>query len=686
MRILISLVSFGVLALSYTPASALGCKDIPGAKVDPDLQVMATSFGRLLPGRELINEKKLQNEAIAIRRVVATRIQTTDGSARADLMMSNDNTTILSALINGQTFNQTTQSKVTNLGYQDNVEKIALGLAKIGQSGEAFVSPQIGPPLNLDDLSTSNPEITTEQHNLKIAGTPTTQEQTNIRYTCTNDAEFAGNPADLPTMVVLRGVVKAVTIVKTITTDRSLDINISDVAIFKTVSKAEFQDILANFSGIAKMMQVAQVTDPDPVPPSPAASGQTMAQIIEPAVDKATVDIAAENPAQPTSSNAFVTELVAFFSLTKPGTWVLLLLAMLLSGVVFRRSRSNRALSAKKTAVPVEPAAPLLPEPEETSEKIDKESDERPAGLVRVVESSEQIASLRDSVETATTQAREQRQANIQLKLRLDGAENQVRDLTTQVIELQTSSALLESRLTADQRSVLELASSNQQLLGINQGYRESISEIEAEQTALMDKLSLREDALSHAEKLNNEMHNFNEEISHVHNQEKTTRAALEAELDRLDLDYNTLWTSSSERVAQFREETAAQKIQIREMRDDLISLETELNVVRKDRDSLSRDSIIMGNENSRISNEHKAATSMLENKIRQLHLDLAAYRRALAENQIAIPNTSLLPTSSRYQRDLKSYEDGHWQVREEKTEPEDNVVPLTQQKTGWRK
>ena len=156
-----------------------------------------------------------------------------------------------------------------------------------------------------------------------------------------------------------------------------------------------------------------------------------------------------------------------------------------------------------------------------------------------------------------------------------------------------------------------------------------------------MDKLSLREDALSHAEKLNNEMHNFNEEISHVHNQEKTTRAALEAELDRLELDYNTLWTSSSERVAQFREETASQKIQIREMRDDLISLETELNVVRKDRDSLSRDSIIMGNENSRISNEHKAATSMLENKIRQLHLDLAAYRRALAENQIAIPNTS---------------------------------------------
>ena len=119
MRILISLVSFGVLALSYTPASALGCKDIPGAKVDPDLQVMATSFGRLLPGRELINEKKLQNETIAIRRVVATRIQTTDGSARADLMMSNDNTTILSALIKGQAFSQTTQAKVTNLGYQE---------------------------------------------------------------------------------------------------------------------------------------------------------------------------------------------------------------------------------------------------------------------------------------------------------------------------------------------------------------------------------------------------------------------------------------------------------------------------------------------------------------------------------------------------------------------------------------
>ncbi len=686
MRILISLVSFGVLALSHTPASALGCKDIPGAKVDPDLQVMATSFGRLLPGRELINEKKLQNETISIRRIVATRIQTADGSARADLMMSNDNTTILSALINGQTFNQTTQEKVTSLGYQGDIGKIASGLAQIGQSGEAFVSPQIGQAFNLDNLSTSNPEISAEQHNLKIAGTPTTQEQTNIRYTCTNDAEFAGNPADLPSMVVLRGVVKAVTIVKTITTDRSLDINISDVATFKTVSKAEFQDILASFTGIAKMMQVAQVTDRAPVPPSPAASGQTLAQVIEPAVDKTTINVATENPTHPTPANAFVTELVAFFSLTKPGTWVLLLLATLLSGVIFRRSRSNRALSDKKTTVPVEPAAPLPPNPKETSEKTDKESDEKLAGLVRAAESSEQIASLRDSVETATTQAREQRQTNIQLKLQLDEAENQVRDLTTQVIELQTSSALLESRLTADQRSVSELASSNQQLLGINQGYRESISEIEAEKTALMDKLNLREDALSHAEKTNNEMHNFNEEISHAHNQEKATRTALETELDRLELDYNTLWTSSSERVAQFREETAAQKIQIREMRDDLISLETELNVVRKDRDNLSRDSIIMGNENSRISNEHKAATSMLENKIRQLHLDLAAYRRALAENQIAIPNTSLLPTSSRYQRDLKSYEDGRWQVREEKTEPEDNVVPLTQQKTGWRK
>ncbi len=373
MRILISLVSFGVLALSYTPASALGCKDIPGAKVDPDLQVMATSFGRLLPGRELINEKKLQNETIAIRRVVATRIQTTDGSARADLMMSNDNTTILSALIKGQAFSQTTQAKVTNLGYQGDIEKIASGLAKIGQSGEAFVSPQIGPPLNLDDLSTSSPEIRAEQHNLKITGTPTTQEQTNIRYTCTNDAEFAGNPADLPTMVVLRGVVKAVTIVKTITTDRSLDINIADVAIFKTVSKAEFQDILASFSGIAKMMQVAQVTDPDPVPPSPDSSGQAVAQVIEPAVDKTTVGIATENPTHPTPTNAFVTELVAFFSLTKPGTWVLLLLATLLSGVIFRRSRSNRALSDKKTTVPVEPAAPLPPNPKETSKKTDKE-------------------------------------------------------------------------------------------------------------------------------------------------------------------------------------------------------------------------------------------------------------------------------------------------------------------------
>ncbi len=697
MRIFLSLVSVGVLVLSYSQAGALACKDIPGARIDPDLNVLSTSFGRLLPDRREITDQRQESETISFRRIVATRIQTDDGKATADLLLGNDDSTFVSASINGKSLKQTTPTKLAGLGFTESVDKITMALAKINQPAKAFVTPQIGTQVTLKDLSKARPEVSAGQHNIKISGTPKTEKTTNIMYTCTSDAEFAGDPTILNTMVVLRGVLKATTITRITTINRSLNIKIADIATLQTVTANQFQKILATVPEIAKLFTIAQtdkVVTPPPLPRVPAIEQGT--QPVQPGAQAA-------RPTA-TKSSPFLTELIDFFSLSKPGTWVLLFFAMLISGLGFlgsRRGRENTDVTPgekpdiqsdqptiTESTTPIDQLTAMSEVAKanqqqqnqltESLEKADAESTVKEA-------LNEQIAPLKQEIEKATQEARQLREKNLELKLRLDEAENQSREFSTQIIELKTSSTLMESRLTADERSVIELEKANQQLMGVNQGYRENIKEVEAEYTAQMHKLNLREDALSHAERLNNEMLRFNEEINQAFTEEKAARISLEAELGRLSQDYNELWTKSSERVARFREDNATQKVRIREMRDDLISLESELHLTRKDRDDLNREFAILSNEKIRISNEHKSAINLLESKVEQLHLDLTALRRVLAENQVPIPDMSRLTTSGRHQTTLQNHEAGRRMIRQE-NETQDNVVPLSRQKFDRRK
>lgn len=319
MRILISLVTTAattaMLIFPNAQAFALGCTDIAGAKFDPDLKVMSTNYGRLLPDSKQISETKQQIDAITLKRLVATKINTTNASARLSLA-SNNNSQIV-ATINGKTINHTTPSNPANLGLVEPKAKIAAALAAIGKPAQAYTPPPPPSNVNLATLSPTNREISAGQHQFKIVGTPITEKSTTIQYTCTKDLEFAGDPADLVTMVVLRGVLKATTITKTTTIARSLDFKIIDIATFQSVTRDQFLKIFTDVPQITRLM----VTKPIATEPV--------------AIKTAPVPVVAPKSTPKTSRRP------AQYANKKKPSWALILFAALLSVAVIYLARRH---------------------------------------------------------------------------------------------------------------------------------------------------------------------------------------------------------------------------------------------------------------------------------------------------------------------------------------------------------
>lgn len=676
MRVAGLLFGVGVLFFSHSSASALGCKDLPGAVVDRDLNVMSTNFGRLLPDRKSIKKQRTQKNTLTVERLVATRIVTRDGSARADVVLKSDSSIAVSGVIDGQNFTRTSGAGLAGLGFKGSVEKLTTALKNIGRPLKAFEAPQISSGLQLGNLSRDSVKILTEQHKRSIKGTNRQEKTTVLKYSCTGNAEYAGDPTVLKSMVVLRGVVKATTITKTITFIRSLDITMVDVAKYQTVSRQRFLSILAPLPGIGDLVKAPEIAEPKLTAQAPVKRSVA----VEPVIEKVIVESKAFEPIKVPEEKSVLMEIVDFFSLAKPGTWILLLVGALLSTLVMLRNRKNpviiKEITRQEPEAKVEAKVdvkviektkaepvPVIPK-EPRQEKLD-------------VALQEQVLALKSEKETLDERSQEMREENLKLKTRLDKAEALSRDLSSKVIELQTSSDLMDNRLDGDKSSVAILEQKNQQLLGINDGYREKVEEVEAEYTALMHKLDLRERAVADAETRNNHMHNANEEVNHAFSQEQKARSSLEAEFNRLLKDYDTLWAQSSGRMAHFREETASYTGEIRQLRDEILSLDAALESVHGDRDGLKREFQVLGDEHARKSAEYKVAIGDLESRLERLHMDLTAHRRVLAENRIRMPEMGRLSGRSGGQRDTRSREFSRREVLGREHEDSDNVVRM---------
>ena len=108
----------GATLLAGGHAMALGCLDIPGAKIDPALNASAAnqSYGRLFPEFKSRQKTIEAKRALPIDRLVGKRLQVDGGTGHVWLALTPDGSTEITAVAGDRVATHTTPSRLAGEG------------------------------------------------------------------------------------------------------------------------------------------------------------------------------------------------------------------------------------------------------------------------------------------------------------------------------------------------------------------------------------------------------------------------------------------------------------------------------------------------------------------------------------------------------------------------------------------
>ena len=645
------IVALGGLAVFSSQVHALGCKDIAGAVVDPDLQILAADYGRLLPGRKTISKTVRKEISVSADRLVGREITAAGGKYKARIVLAANGHTTINAFIDGRNIRESLDRPVAGLGLGEQIKRIQAAYEQAGLKFDDFKQPEVTrtefPPAG---KATASRQLV-GRHIVKANGVPIKTTASRLMYSCTRDMQFAGDPAQLNTIVVISGVLKAITVKEETATERPLAITISDYTSSGTVSPSRFFSLLAGVPGIEK---------PVPVPDKTANAAEVRADdipdrhVTAPKISKlGPSESRAETPRQPERKLDRLESLKpgggSFWPFALPA--IVLVLAVAACIVFLNGWRNRRKLAARDRTEPVEPVEPAIEAgtsvgPEEFSDSINPLNtrlDKADAAVDEKIASSElpeeRIACLEEQITGLMEENRQLRTENKSAHEKLSSAVSETRQLKLKMLESRNGSIELKGRANEAELMMQEYKISAHELAELNSTFLENISQLEAERSQLMQQLERREKLIIRAEKLNTRLLGDNEEISKKLTDEQAAHAALEVKFDRLASDYSTFWDQSSSRLAALRKEITVLKGDMRSGEDKIASLEAELERVRDERNVLNREFSVLVRDMARTEEDNRYDSAQLSSQMRQLYMKLAVYEQVLEENNIAVPD-----------------------------------------------
>ncbi|MGI9463146.1 MAG: hypothetical protein ACR2OM_04365, partial [Aestuariivirgaceae bacterium] len=197
-------LSAAILLLTGGQALALGCADIPGAKVDLSLDtyVSGQSYGRLLPEFNSNNksEEKLRN--LPIDRLIGKRLQLEDGTGHVWLTLTQKGTTEIAAVAGDSTATAVASSKLADLDNTAYNGKLARTFFSLGIAWTDFAEPLI-PAIDLAQVPSELTIARVAQTTLRLSGKPKIETEKSVEFACSSQASFVGDPSQLSSLVVL---------------------------------------------------------------------------------------------------------------------------------------------------------------------------------------------------------------------------------------------------------------------------------------------------------------------------------------------------------------------------------------------------------------------------------------------------------------------------------------------------
>ena len=286
------------LTLAADDAWSLGCADIPGSRIDPDLNVFSRfqSYGRLLPEFKKKLETAEERRTLVVDRLVARKLVLPEDKGYIWLLQPTSGPVTVKTVFGDNELSATTDAVTANLDNTEYNGQLARAFFALGINWRAF-SPSTVAIGNILKTDASSGRATVEQTIRTLAGTPRVERTQTVDYACSSRASFVGDYKKLPSVVVLRGTIKATQTTTTTTTQRYLDLTINEIVEQQPVTTAEAKKLLAPFPAMVTALEeldkppeteepVASLELPLPDPyPAAEATAPDLTQPAAPALD-----------------------------------------------------------------------------------------------------------------------------------------------------------------------------------------------------------------------------------------------------------------------------------------------------------------------------------------------------------------------------------------------------------------
>ncbi|NNE24915.1 MAG: hypothetical protein HKN11_20130, partial [Rhizobiales bacterium] len=227
---------------------ALECLDIPGARHDPALDASAAdqSYGRLFPAFKSQDKAEKVVRKLPIDRLVGKRLAVKGGAGEARLALTGDGATTITVRTAGSVARHTAPSMLAGLDNAAYNGKLARTLFSLGIAWKDFAAPAV-PAIDFGQIPATPTIASIARTTLELKGKPSVERSQTVDYACSSEAAYIGDPAQLSSVVVLKGTIRATQLTTTTTTDTVLDLTINDVVEQQSVSYGDLVALLGSY-------------------------------------------------------------------------------------------------------------------------------------------------------------------------------------------------------------------------------------------------------------------------------------------------------------------------------------------------------------------------------------------------------------------------------------------------------
>ncbi len=264
-----------------SPASALSCADIKGAEIDLGLGSLYPNqtFGRLLPEFKTKTETLETRERVLIKRE-AGKLFTTGGQDYVLVTPKEDGRSLARGVVGGREIDETTDGHLLTFDATKPRRELAAAIETWKLDSKDFEWPALPDAGDLSALTQFGPEVRIGQATQTLKAPDDVSKREVVKYYCSSDAEFAGNPDKLSQFVVIKGTIKAVSTTFRTVTQRSVDITVEDFVHVENTTAELLAEALSMFPRIATALKHHEQDQSDAtdaqavVPPVAAATKQ----------------------------------------------------------------------------------------------------------------------------------------------------------------------------------------------------------------------------------------------------------------------------------------------------------------------------------------------------------------------------------------------------------------------------